>query len=69
MGNTISPGYAIYDSVYSYCPTKTFVISSRHNVIFHNDTIRELLKEISEKYHFYSFSLTTSPDFIHKYFK
>ncbi len=36
MANTISPGYAIYDSVYSYCPSKSLVISSRHNIVFHS---------------------------------
>jgi hypothetical protein len=47
MVKTISPGYAIYDSVYSYCPSKSLVISSRHNIVFHSQMISTILKEVS----------------------
>jgi hypothetical protein len=45
--------YAVYDSVYGYCPEDTMVVSSRHNVQFSRNFIAEILHKVEENYHYY----------------
>jgi hypothetical protein len=35
VANKTAPSHVVYDAVYSYCPMKSLVVSSRHNVKFH----------------------------------
>lgn len=43
---------AAYESVYQYCPEKSIIVTSRHNVEFRPDFAVEVLKVVSEKYHY-----------------
>ena len=35
VANKTAPSHVVYDAVYSYCPMKSLIVSSRHNVKFH----------------------------------
>lgn len=33
MANKTVSSYAVYEAAYTYCPTKSIIISSRHNIV------------------------------------
>lgn len=45
---------AVYEASYSYCPSKSIIISTRHNIESMSTKLLEKLKEaVSLKYHYY----------------
>jgi hypothetical protein len=56
MSDKISPAHAVYESVYSHCPNRGMIISSRHNVKFHKNMAQEVLSWASARYHYYYFN-------------
>ena len=56
VANKISPGYAAYQSAYSFCPNHTMMVASRHNVKFDKHVTTWILSSTSVKYHYYLFN-------------
>ncbi len=45
--------HAVYESAYLYCPHKSIMVASRHNVLLRTGFVPALIESITEKIHYY----------------
>ena len=53
LGNKTVSSHAVYESAYLYCPSKSVIVSSRHNIVFDQLFANEVSKNINQKHHYY----------------